>query len=464
MARSDLNKVKMPEQPPEICAANFSEVALGYNKEQAVEEAKRCLQCKNPHCVRGCPVEVNIPAFIKKITDDDVDGAYKIIRKTNSLPAVCGRVCPQEQQCEKLCVRAAKVDGNAESVAIGRLERFCADNASADNVNTTVKKGVKVAVIGSGPAGLTCAGDLAVMGYDAEIFEAFHTEGGVLVYGIPEFRLPKKIVRGEIENLKATGVKIHTNTVIGRTLSIDDLFNDGYKAVFIGSGAGIPNFLGIKGENANGVLSANEYLTRINLMKAYDDEYDTPVRRSNKVVVIGGGNVAMDAARCAKRLGASEVSIAYRRSENEMSARLEEVHHAKREGIEFLMLTAPVQINTDEKGSAKSVECVKMKLGEPDATGRRRPVEIEGSNFELECDTVIIAVGTSPNPILKQTTEGLETDSHGCITVGEDGISTSKRGVFAGGDAVTGAATVILAMGAGKKAAVKIDEYIKQLR
>ncbi len=454
------NKVPMPEAAPDVRNKNFEEVALGYSEEDAVTEATRCLNCKNKPCVSGCPVGVRIPEFIQKITERDFEGAYEIIKSTNALPAVCGRVCPQENQCEGKCVRGIK----GESVSIGRLERYVADRHMAqyeDNASAEIKPDApRVAVIGSGPAGLSCAGDLAKRGYKVTIFEAFHTAGGVLVYGIPEFRLPKSIVKREIEALEHMGVEIKLNMVVGKVFSIDELFEEGYSAVFIGSGAGLPGFLGIPGENSCGVYSANEFLTRINLMKAYKNEYDTPVRKSKNTAVVGGGNVAMDAARCAKRMGAENVYIIYRRSEAEMPARLEEVHHAKEEGIIFKMLTNPVEIKSDEQGNVTSVICVEMELGEPDASGRRRAIEKPNSRFEIELDTVIMAVGTSPNPLIRMTTPGLEVNKKGCLLT-SDGVTTTREGVFAGGDAVTGAATVILAMGAGKEAAAAIDEYIK---
>jgi len=460
MPNMSLKKVPMPEQDPQVRNKNFSEVALGYTEEMAMEEAKRCLNCKHRPCMEGCPVNVRIPEFIASIAAGEFEKAYEIIHATNSLPAICGRVCPQETQCEQKCVRGIK----GEPVAIGRLERFAADwymKNVRKPVEKTKRNGKKVAVIGSGPAGLTCAGDLAKMGYDVTIFEAFHKAGGVLVYGIPEFRLPKKLVEEEIESLKALGVEIRTNMVIGKTLTVDDLFAEGYEAVFIGSGAGLPSFMGIPGENLNGVYSANEFLTRINLMKAYRfPETDTPVKCGRNVAVVGGGNVAMDAARSAKRLGAENVYIVYRRSEAEMPARAEEVHHAKEEGIIFKFLTNPVRVIGDDRGWVRGIECVSMALGEPDASGRRRPVPIQGSEHVIDVDTVIIAIGTSPNPLLRRTTPGLETNRHGCIIADENG-KTSREGVFAGGDAVTGAATVILAMGAGKKAAKAIDEYIR---
>ncbi|MBO5383396.1 MAG: NADPH-dependent glutamate synthase [Ruminococcus sp.] len=449
----------MPEQEPSVRAANFKEVTLGYTKEMAMEEAQRCLNCKNKPCVSGCPVGVRIPEFIEQIAQGNFKAAYDIIKTTNGLPAVCGRVCPQENQCEGKCVRGIK----GEPVAIGRLERFAADYMLAQTQETpelTVSNGHKVAIVGGGPSGLTCAADLAKLGYKVTIFEAFHTAGGVLMYGIPEFRLPKDIVQKEIDALKAMGVEIMTNMVIGKVLSVDELIEMGYEAVFIGSGAGLPRFMGIEGEALIGVCSANEYLTRINLMKGYLDEYDTPVLKSKAVAVVGGGNVAMDAARSAKRMGAENVYIVYRRSESEMPARLEEVHHAKEEGIEFLTLNNPIKILGDENGRVRAMECVKMKLGSPDESGRRSPVEIIGSNFELDVDTVIMSIGTSPNPLIRTTTKGLEVNKRGCLIVNED-MLTSREGVYAGGDAVTGAATVILAMGSGKTAAKSIDEYIK---
>ena len=456
-------KVQIPEQQPTVRNKNFREVALGYTPKMAVEEAARCLQCKNAPCVKGCPVNVQIPKFIKKITEQDFDGAYEVIAQTNSLPAVCGRVCPQESQCEGLCVRGIKT----EPVGIGRLERFAADYKIArkdTSVPEIKKNGIKVAVIGAGPAGLTCAGDLAKMGYSVTIFEAFHVPGGVLMYGIPEFRLPKEIVKTEIESLKKMGVEIRTNSVIGKLFSVDELFEDGYKAVFIGSGAGLPSFMKIEGENLNGVYSSNEFLTRINLMKAYQfPDFDTPISVGKNVAVVGGGNVAMDAARSAKRLGAENVFIIYRRSEEEMPARAEEIHHAKEEEIEFRLLTNPLRITGDENGWVTGMECVKMELGEPDASGRRRPQPIPGSEYTISLDTVIIAIGQSPNPLIKSSTPDLETYKWGGIVADEATGATSKPGVFAGGDAVTGAATVILAMGAGKTAAKHMDEYIKSL-
>ncbi|NMA34716.1 MAG: NADPH-dependent glutamate synthase [Clostridiaceae bacterium] len=460
MADMSPEKVRMPEQDPEVRVTNFEEVALGYTDEMAIKESNRCLGCKTKPCVAGCPVNVQIPEFIKLVSQGDFEGAYEKIKETNSLPAICGRVCPQESQCEKLCVRGRK----GEPVGIGRLERFVADWYMANrdyNIQPAEKNGKKVAVIGSGPAGLTCAGDLAKKGYDVTIFEAFHVPGGVLMYGIPEFRLPKALVQKEIETVRRLGVKIMTNMVIGKVLSLEDLRNEGYEAIFIGSGAGLPSFMGIPGENLNGVYSANEFLTRINLMKAYKyPEFDTPVSVTGSVAVVGGGNVAMDAARCARRLGADKVYIVYRRSEAEMPARVEEVHHAKEEGIIFKLLTNPVRILGTDDGWVKAMECVEMELGEPDASGRRRPVVKPGSEHLLEVGTVIIAIGQSPNPLIKSTTPGLETQSWGGIIVEEETGATSLEGVYAGGDAVTGAATVILAMGAGKKAAAAIDEYL----
>ncbi len=460
-----MEKTPMPEQDPLRRASNFEEVALGYTEEMAVNEAQRCLHCKNRPCVSGCPVNVQIPDFIDRIVSGDYEGAYQTIAQTSSLPAVCGRVCPQETQCEAKCVRGVK----GEPVAIGRLERFVADrHMAADTVQDGLQppaaapNGHKVAVVGSGPAGLTCAGDLARLGYSVTVFEAFHTAGGVLMYGIPEFRLPKTIVQREVDNLRRMGVEIETNMVVGRVLSIDELFERGYEAVFVGSGAGLPGFMGIPGEGLLGVMSANEFLTRINLMKAYREEYDTPIPHFRRVAVVGGGNVAMDAARCAKRLGAENVYIVYRRGEAEMPARLEEIHHAKEEGIEFRFLTAPVQVLGDESGHVTGLECVTMELGEPDDSGRRRPVPVEGSNHVLEVDGAIAAIGNSPNPLIRSTTPGLEANRRGCLVVDEDTLRTTREGVYAGGDAVTGAATVILAMGAGKHAARSIDEYIRQ--
>ena len=461
MANMSPVKVKMPEQSPTVRNKNFYEVSLGYTPEMAIEEASRCLNCKNKPCVSGCPVNVKIPEFISLVAAGDFEAAYKKIKETNSLPAVCGRVCPQESQCEGKCIRGIK----GESVAIGRLERFVADfhlKNSTDETNSISKNGKKVAVIGAGPSGLTCAGDLAKKGYTVTIFEAFHTPGGVLVYGIPEFRLPKEIVKKEIEALKALGVEIMTDMVIGKVLSIDEIIEMGYEAVFIGSGAGLPMFMGIEGEGSVGVYSANEFLTRINLMKAYLDEYDTPIKKSKAVAVIGGGNVAMDAARCAKRVGAENVYVIYRRGEEEMPARREEIHHAKEEEIEFKLLCNPVKIISDDNGFVTGIECVKMELGEPDASGRRRPIEIVGSNFVIDVDSVIMALGTTPNPLLRATTKGLDTNKRGCLIVDEN-MKTTREGVYAGGDAVTGAATVILAMGAGKTAAESIDNYLKNL-
>lgn len=462
MANMSLTKNPMPEQEPLVRNKNFEEVSLGYSKEAAMDEATRCLNCKNKPCVSGCPVNVKIPDFITQVAAGNFEEAYSTITSTNALPAVCGRVCPQENQCEGKCVRGIK----GEPVAIGRLERFVADNHIAkcgldrkSCLPTPEPNGHKVAVVGSGPSGLTCAGDLARKGYDVTVFEAFHKAGGVLVYGIPEFRLPKDIVQNEVDNLAAMGVKIVTNAVVGRAMSIDELFEDGFEAVFIGSGAGLPQFMHIPGESLLGVYSANEYLTRINLMKAYLPEYDTPIKKAKRVAVVGGGNVAMDAARCAKRMGAEEVYIVYRRSMDELPARKEEVHHAMEEEIIFKLLNNPVAILGDEKGYVKGIECVQMELGEPDDSGRRRPVEIKDSNFVLDVDAVIMAIGTSPNPLIKSTTEGLETNKRGCLITDEH-AQTTRKGVFAGGDAVTGAATVILAMGAGKTAAESIDRYI----
>lgn len=459
MPNMSLTKVPMPEQEPQIRARNFKEVTLGYTKEMAMEEAQRCLNCKNKPCVSGCPVGVRIPEFVAEIAQGNFENAYDIIKTTNGLPAVCGRVCPQENQCEGKCVRGIK----GEPVGIGRLERFAADymlSQTPKSVDIPKSNGHKVAVVGAGPSGLTCAGDLARLGYKVTVFEAFHTAGGVLMYGIPEFRLPKAIVQKEVDALKSLGVEIMTNMVIGKVLSIDELMEMGYEAVFVGSGAGLPRFMGIEGEALIGVCSANEYLTRINLMKGYLDEYDTPVIKSKAVAVVGGGNVAMDAARSAMRMGAEKVYIVYRRSEAEMPARLEEVHHAKEEGIEFLTLNNPVKIIPDENGRVKAMECIKMELGEPDESGRRSPIAVEGSNYELPVDTVVMSIGTSPNPLIRTTTHGLEANKRGCLVVNED-MLTTRKGVYAGGDAVTGAATVILAMGAGKTAAKSIDEYIK---
>ena len=456
-----LKKVPVREQAPKVRATNFDEVCLGYNKEEAMEEASRCLTCKNAKCVQGCPVSINIPAFIKEVKEGNFAEAYKVIGQSSALPAVCGRVCPQETQCEGKCIRGIK----GEAVSIGKLERFVADWARENGIKPTApaeKNGKKVAVIGSGPSGLTCAGDLAKMGYDVTIFEALHKAGGVLVYGIPEFRLPKSaVVEKEVENVKALGVKIETNVIIGKSTTIDELMDkEGFEAVFIGSGAGLPMFMGIPGENANGVFSANEFLTRNNLMKAFRDDYDTPIAHGKKVAVVGGGNVAMDAARTALRLGA-EVHIIYRRSEAELPARAEEVHHAKEEGIIFDLLTNPKEILVDENDWVKGIRLVKMELGEPDASGRRRPVEIPGSEYEIDVDTVIMSLGTSPNPLISSTTIGLDTNKRKCIIADEETGKTSKEGVYAGGDAVTGAATVILAMGAGKAAAKGIDEFLK---
>ena len=460
MPNMSLKKNEMPSQAPDVRNKNFLEVALGYTEEQALDEAQRCLHCKNKPCVAGCPVGIHIPDFIAKVAEGDFEAAYQIITQQSSLPAVCGRVCPQETQCEQKCVRGIK----GEPVGIGRLERFVADWHNK-NVCEAPRKpapnGHKVAVIGSGPSGLTCAGDLAKKGYAVTVFEALHTAGGVLVYGIPEFRLPKDIVQKEIDGLKALGVDVQTNMVIGRVLSIDELLEQGYEAVFIGSGAGLPRFMNIPGENLKGVYSANEFLTRVNLMKAYQPGSDTPIEHAKRVAVVGGGNVAMDAARCAKRLGAEEVFIVYRRSEKELPARAEEVEHAKEEGIVFHLLNNPTQILGDENGNVKGMECIRMELGEPDASGRRRPVEVPGSEFTLDVDCVIMAIGTSPNPLIKSTTQGLEINKKGGIVVNEDGL-TSRENVYAGGDAVTGAATVILAMGAGKTAARAIDEALSK--
>jgi len=455
-----LKKVPVREQDPAQRAKNFEEVCLGYNLEEAMEEASRCINCKNAQCVKGCPVSIDIPGFIAQVKEGDIEGAYYTISNSSALPAVCGRVCPQESQCEGKCIRGIK----GEPVSIGKLERFVADWASENKIKPETakeKKGKKVAVIGSGPAGLTCAGDLAKMGYDVTIFEALHEAGGVLVYGIPEFRLPKeKVVRKEIENVKALGVTIETDVVIGKSTTIDELMKEeGFDAVFIGSGAGLPKFMGIPGEQANGVFSANEYLTRSNLMKAFKEDARTPIMRGNKVAVVGGGNVAMDAARTALRLGA-EVHIVYRRSEEELPARVEEVHHAKEEGIIFDLLTNPVEILSDENGWVNGIKCVKMELGEPDESGRRRPVVVQGSEFVIDVDTVIMSLGTSPNPLISSTTEGLEVNKWKCIIADDENGKTTKEGVYAGGDAVTGAATVILAMGAGKAAAKGIDEYL----
>ena len=455
-----LKKVPVREQDPAVRAKNFEEVCYGYNKEEAMEEASRCINCKNAKCIEGCPVSINIPAFIHEVKEGNFEEAYKIIGKSSALPAVCGRVCPQESQCEGKCIRGLK----GEPISIGKLERFVADYALENDIKPEKAEstnGHKVAVIGSGPAGLTCAGDLAKLGYDVTVFEALHELGGVLVYGIPEFRLPKKkVVAKEIDKVKELGVKFETNVVIGKSTTIDQLMEDeGFEAIFIGSGAGLPKFMGIPGENANGVFSANEYLTRNNLMKAFDPSYDTPIAAGTKVAVVGGGNVAMDAARTALRLGA-DVHIVYRRSEEELPARVEEVHHAKEEGVIFDLLTNPVEILVDDNGYVKGMKCVKMALGEPDASGRRRPVVVEGSEFEMELDTVIMSLGTSPIPLISSTTEGLEVNKWKCIVAEEDNGKTTKEGVYAGGDAVTGAATVILAMGAGKAGAKGIHEYL----
>ena len=456
-----LKKVPVREQAPKVRATNFEEVCLGYNKEEAMEEANRCLGCKKAKCMEGCPVSINIPGFVHEVKEGNFEKAYQIIGESSALPAVCGRVCPQETQCEGKCIRGLK----GEAVSIGKLERFVADWAKENGIKpvpAAQKNGHKVAVIGSGPSGLTCAGGLAKMGYDVTIFEALHKAGGVLVYGIPEFRLPKdKVVAAEVENVKSLGVKIETNVIIGKSVTIDELLKDeGFEAVFIGSGAGLPMFMGIPGEQANGVFSANEYLTRNNLMKAFREDYDTPIAHGKKVAVVGGGNVAMDAARTALRLGA-EVHIIYRRSEAELPARKEEVHHAKEEGVQFDLLCNPVEILTDDKDWVTGIKCIRMELGEPDASGRRRPVEIPGSEFTIDVDTVIMSLGTSPNPLISSTTIGLDVNKRKCIIADEEFGKTSKEGVYAGGDAVTGAATVILAMGAGKAGARGIDEYIK---
>lgn len=461
-AQKGFVKVPIREQDPEVRAHNFEEVCCGYNIFEAMEEASRCLNCKNARCIKGCPVRINIPGFINELKQGNMVNAYNIISESSALPAVCGRVCPQESQCEGVCVRGMRGD----AVSIGKLERFVADWCRTNGVKPQGAKqmnGHKVAVIGSGPAGLTCAGDLAKLGYEVTIFEALHKAGGVLSYGIPEFRLPKsKVVDAEVENVKALGVKIETDVVIGKSTSIDELMTEeGFEAVFIGSGAGLPMFMHIPGESSNGVFSANEYLTRNNLMKAFDEEYHTPIARGKKVIVVGGGNVAMDAARTALRLGA-EVHIVYRRSEEELPARLEEVHHAKEEGVIFDLLCNPVEIHADENGWVKSITCVRMELGEPDRSGRRRPQKIEGSEFDIDCDTVIMSLGTSPNPLISSTTEGLETNQRKCIQADENDGKTTKDAVYAGGDAVTGAATVILAMGAGKAAAEGIDKYIQE--
>ncbi len=461
MANMNPKKCPMPEQDPNVRNKNFEEVALGYTPEMAIEEAQRCLNCKHKPCVAGCPVGVKIPEFIALVAEGKFIEAAAKIKETSALPAVCGRVCPQESQCESKCVRGIK----GEPVAIGRLERFVADYAMAnDTTEITIpeQNGHKVAVVGAGPAGLTCAGDLARLGYKVTVFEVLHTAGGVLMYGIPEFRLPKAIVQKEIDNLKAMGVEFILNFVVGRSETIDDLMADGYEAIFVGSGAGLPSFMNVPGENYNGVYSANEYLTRVNLMKAYKEDSATPILRAKRVAVVGGGNVAMDAARSAKRMGAEEVYIVYRRGESELPARLEEIHHAKEEGIIFKFLTAPLEVIGDEETyMVKGLKCQQMELGEPDASGRRRPIPVEGSEFVLDLDAVIVSIGTSPNPLIRSTTPGLETNKRGCIVADEETGLTSKEGVFAGGDAVTGAATVILAMGAGKKAAAAMHEYIQ---
>ena len=461
MPNMSLTKVPVPEQDPNVRNHNFEEVCLGYTKEQAMEEATRCLNCKNKPCVGGCPVNIRIPEFVAKVAEGDFEGAYEVISSTNALPSVSGRVCPQETQCEQRCVRGIK----GEPVSIGRLERFVAD-WYRQNVNAMPKKpesnGIKVAVVGSGPAGLTCASDLAKKGYEVTVFEAFHTAGGVLVYGIPEFRLPKAIVANEVDKLTAMGVDLETDMVVGRTYTIDEMFDDGYQAVFVGSGAGLPMFMSIEGETLAGVYSANEYLTRINLMKAYLPDSDTPIKKIKKAAIVGGGNVAMDAARCAKRMGAEHVYVVYRRDEEAMPARNEEIHHAKEEGIEFLFLTNPTRILGDDKGQVRAMECLKMELGEPDASGRRRPIPVEGSEFELEVDAVIMSLGTNPNPLIRSTTPGLDANKKGCLVADEETMATTREGVYAGGDAVTGAATVILAMGAGKKAAAAMDQYLRE--
>ncbi len=461
MVNMSLKRNEMPTQDPVLRAENFNEVALGYTEDTAINEALRCLNCKNPVCVAGCPVNIHIPEFIEKVRDGDFEAAYQIIYKSSSLPAVCGRVCPQEKQCESKCIRGVK----GESVAIGRLERFVADwhnSHSKENIEKPQSNGIKVAIIGSGPSGLTCAGELAKIGYEVTIFEALHTAGGVLVYGIPEFRLPKAIVQKEVDSLKALGVNLETNVVVGKTITVSELFESGFKAVFIGSGAGLPRFMGIEGESLNGVYSANEFLTRNNLMKAYIDGSDTPIFKAKHTVVVGGGNVAMDAARTAKRLG-SDVTIVYRRTEKELPARFEEVEHAKEEGISFKLLTNPVKISGDENGWVNGIVCEKMELSEPDESGRARPVAVKDSEFTINADCVIMSIGTSPNPLIKNTTDGLEVNKRGGIIVNEETGLTSLKGVYAGGDAVTGAATVISAMGAGKAAAKSIDEYLKNL-
>lgn len=459
MPNMQMNKHPMPVQEPDVRITNVDEVALGYTKETAIEEAKRCLNCKHKPCITGCPVNIHIPEFIAKVAEGDFAAAYEIISLTSALPAVCGRVCPQESQCESKCVRGIK----GEPVAIGRLERFVADYMSENGEGELAKpesNGHKVAIVGAGPAGLTCAGDLARMGYDVTVFEALHTAGGVLMYGIPEFRLPKAIVQHEIKKLEALGVEFVTNFVVGRSETIEELMKEGYEAVFVGSGAGLPNFMNLPGEELKGVFSANEFLTRFNLMKAYKEDSDTPIQHPSKTVVVGGGNVAMDAARCARRLG-SEVYIVYRRSLEELPARKEEVEHAMEEGIIFKLLNNPVAVHGDENGSVKSVECVEMELGEPDESGRRRPIVKDDSNFEIEADCMIMAIGTSPNPLIRSTTEGLETNRKGCLIVDENEMTT-REGIYAGGDAVTGAATVISAMGAGKKAAAAIDKALSK--
>ena len=461
MPNMDPKKCPMPSQEPNVRNKNFKEVALGYTEEMAINEAKRCLQCKNHPCRSGCPVEIDIPGFIKHVAEGDFEAAYNVIAQSSALPAVCGRVCPQEHQCEGKCVRGIK----GESVGIGRLERFVAD-WYRNNVHTKpvapAPNGHKVAVIGAGPSGLTVAGDLAKLGYKVTVYEALHVAGGVLMYGIPEFRLPKDIVQHEVEGLKELGVDIETNMVVGKVLTIDELMNDyGFEAVYVASGAGLPRFMGIPGESLNGVYSANEYLTRVNLMKAYKEDSRTPIMKSKSVAVVGGGNVAMDAARCAKRLGAENVYIVYRRGMAELPARKEEVEHAEEEGIIFKTLCNPVEIHANDEGFVKSITCIEMELGEPDASGRRRPIEKKGSEFELDVDTVIMSLGTSPNPLIRSTTPGLETNKHGCIVTEGDEGKTSREGVYAGGDAVTGAATVIKAMGAGKAAAKAMDEYIQ---
>ena len=461
MPNMSLTKTPVAAQEPLVRNKNFQEVTLGYTPQEAMEEAQRCLHCKNRPCVEGCPVNIHIPEFIAKVAEGDFKAAYEIISDTNALPCVSGRVCPQESQCESRCVRGVK----GEAVAIGRLERFVADWYLKNVVVAPQKptqNGIRVAVVGSGPAGLTCASDLAKKGYEVTVFEAFHTAGGVLVYGIPEFRLPKAIVQSEVDKLEALGVEFRLDVVVGRTITIDELMEEGYKAVFVGSGAGLPLFMGIEGENLAGVYSANEYLTRVNLMKAYREDYDTPLRKSKAVAVVGGGNVAMDAARCAKRMGAEKVYLIYRRGEEEMPARREEIDHAKEEEIDFRLLRNPVRILGDERGRVCQIECVEMQLQAPDESGRRVPKEVPGSNFFLDVDTVIMALGTSPNPLIRSTTPGLETNRRGCLMVNEETMQTSREGIYAGGDAVTGAATVILAMGAGKKAAEAMDEYLQK--